>query len=60
MSMGIEFYINGSTWYGPPWYSFLIMVFIFLIIIFGSGFMAKLVISFLRERKDRIREEKKI
>ena len=45
MSMGIEFYID-NPWYGPPWYSFLVLVFIFLIMIFGLGFLEKFVVDF--------------
>ena len=54
MSMGIECYI--LTEYGSPWYSFLIVLFILLVVLFGLGFTGKLVIDFLRKRKDRIDE----
>ena len=50
MSMGIEYYI--LTEYGPPWYSFLIVLFIFLFTLFGIGFTVKSVIDFLRKRKN--------
>lgn len=50
MSMDIEFYINMSS--GPPWYIFLVVIFIFLIIILWLGFLEKKIIDFLKCRKE--------
>jgi hypothetical protein len=56
MSMGLEYYI-GNSWYGPPWYVPLLVIFIFLVVFFGLGFLEKLVIDFWckwHERKNEV------
>ena len=54
MSMGIEYYINST---GLPGYSFLFVLFAFLVTVFGLGFTLKMIIDYRCNKKNRVEEE---